>query len=471
MPIHLNLLPLPASIVRRDGFFPVAGSLDAPGPVRFVDADLAPEAYRLDVTPAQITITAGSESGRFYALQTLRQLVDGDRVPCVEIVDAPRFPWRGLMLDVSRHLYSVDDLCRLLDAMALHKLNTFHWHLTDDQGWRVESKRFPRLTEIGAFRQRGDGTLIPGDTKDEWPDVPGTYGGCYTHDDVRRVVAHAASLHIHVVPEIEMPGHATAALAAYPHLACVPRDDFAPATVTGVFPDVYCAGNDATFDLLEGVLDEIVPLFPGAFVHVGGDECPKDRWKSCPKCQARIKAEDLKDEHELQSYVIRRMSRFLAARGKRLIGWDEILEGGLAPGATVMSWRGTAGGITAAQAGRDVVMSPRQPCYLDYRQAEHGEPYAIGQSINTLADAYAFEPIPPELTADEARHVLGLQGNVWTEYMPNMGHVEYMVWPRAAALAEVGWSRAPKDFADFRRRATANQSRLAARGVRFRPID
>ena len=432
------------------------------------------EGYSLTVESSAITIDASAPAGWFYGAQTLLQLISdthelGTVIPHVHIVDEPRFRWRGLMLDVSRHLMPVDGILRLLDCMAMHKLNSFHWHLTDDQGWRVESKRYPRLTEIGAFRRGADGELTPGNVDDDLPHV-GRYGGFYTHDDIRRVVAHAAGLHIRVVPEIEMPGHAMAALAAYPHLSCT-GGTFEPAVRTGVFHDVYCAGNDATFELLEGVLEEILPLFPGEFIHVGGDECPKDRWKTCPKCQSRIREEHLKDEHELQSYVIRRISRFFAERGRKLIGWDEILEGGLAPGATVMSWRGTTGGIAAAKAGRDVVMSPRTPCYLDYRQAATGEPKAIGEVINSLEHVYAFDPIPAELNADQAKHILGLQGNVWTEYMPDMRHVEYMIWPRAAAIAETGWSPAEwKRFEEFASRVKKNEHRLAARGSNYRAI-
>jgi hexosaminidase len=373
------------------------------------------------------------------------------------------------MLDVSRHVMPVDGILRLLDNMAAHKLNSFHWHLTDDQGWRLESRRYPRLTEIGAWRRGADGVLTPGNAPEK-PPGPGTYGGFYTHDDVKKVVAHATKLHINVIPEIEMPGHAVAALAAYPHLSCA-GGTFEPAIRTGVFHDVYCAGNEATFEFLQGVLEELLPLFPGKYIHVGGDECPKDRWKTCPKCQTRIRSEDLKDEHELQSYVIRRIEKFLAGHGKRLLGWDEILEGGLPPGATVMSWRGTEGGIAAARAGHDVVMTPNQFCYLDYRQASEGEPTAIAHGLLPLEKTYSYDPIPTELNAEQAKHILGLQGNVWTEYMPDMKHVEYMIWPRAAAIAEIGWSGAAnKIFEDFRRRAQANEVRLAARGSSFRKI-
>ena len=438
--------------------------------------DRGGEGYGLRVDSSGVTIEASSSAGWFYGVQTLLQLLparelSGELVlPRLRIDDHPRFSWRGLMLDVVRHMMPVDGLLRLLDNMAAHKLNTFHWHLTDDQGWRIQSHRYPRLTEIGAWRRGADGVLSIGTAPRERPPV-GRYGGFYTHEEVRRVVAYAAQRHIRVVPEIEMPGHATAALAAYPELSCT-GEAVETATRTGVFDDVYCAGNEATFEFLQNVIAEILPLFPGEYVHVGGDECPKVRWKTCPKCQARIRAEGLKDEHELQSYVIRRMEKFLARQDRRLIGWDEILEGGLAPGATVMSWRGIDGGIAAARAEHDVVMTPHSHCYLDYLQAQSGEPMAIGRRVTRLETTYGYEPVPSELTPEQARHVLGVQGNIWTEYMPDMRHVEYMAWPRAAAIAEIGWSPAEaKDFGDFRRRAKANEARLAGRGSSFRPVE
>jgi hexosaminidase len=449
--------------------------------LRTSSSDRGAEGYELTVTPDGVTIAASAPAGWFYGVQTLLQLLPPDataprsrrsawRLPCVRIVDGPRFRWRGLMLDVARHLMPVDGILRLRDTMAAHKLNTFHWHLTDDQGWRIESRRYPRLTGVGAFRAGADGVLTPDRAAHEPPRV-GRYGGFYTHDDVRSVVAHAAALHIRVVPEVEMPGHAVAALAAYPELACA-AGPFEPATRTGIFKDVYCIGNDATLALLEGVLDEIVPLFPGEFVHVGGDECPTDRWRTCPKCQARVRAEGLANERGLQGYVIRRMARFLGDRGKRLVGWDEILDGGDLPsGAMVMSWRGTEGGTAAARAGHDVVMTPHQYCYLDYRQAADGEPAAIADGLTPLEKTYGYVPVPPELTAEQAEHIVGVQGNVWTEYMPDVRHVEYMVWPRAAAIAEVGWSPAGgRDFDDFARRVRENETRLNNRGSAYRPV-
>jgi hexosaminidase len=441
--------------------------------LRAATVDRGPEGYELTVATDGVTIAASAPAGWFYGVQTLLQLLPREgppgQLPCVRIVDGPRFRWRGLMLDVSRHLMPVDGILRLLEAMSAHKLNTFHWHLTDDQGWRIESHRHPRLTEVGAFRAGADGVLIPPAAAE--PERVGRYGGFYTHDDVRRVVAHAAARHITVVPEIEMPGHAIAALAAYPGLSCT-GGPFEPATRAGIFHDVYCVGNDATLALLESVLEEIVPLFPSPHVHIGGDECPTDRWRACPKCQARVRQEGLGSERELQGYLIRRMARFLGGLGKRLVGWDEVLDAGELPaGTTVMSWRGTEGGVAAARAGHDAVMTPHTHCYLDYRQAAEGEPYAIGDDVTPLAKTYGYEPVPPELTPEQARHIVGVQGNVWTEYMPDMRHVEYMVWPRAAAIAEVGWSPAgPRNADDFTRRARADQARLADLGSAFRPI-
>ena len=442
------------------------------------------ESYELTIAPGEVRIIAGAAVGAFRATQTLTQLlppaahatpakpIDGPLAwPCVEIADRPRFKWRGLMLDVCRHVFPKADILRHLDAMALHKLNVFHWHLTDDQGWRIFIDRHPDLAKKGGYRDGGDGVLSPSRGPLLTP-APGRYGGYYTKQDVRDVVAYAAERHITVVPEIEMPGHALAALTAYPDLACA-TGTYSPATQMGVFKDVFCAGNDRTLQVLEDVLAEVADLFPGPFVHVGGDECPKDRWRDCPKCQARIRAEGLGDEHGLQSYVVRRMQKFLAARGKRLIGWDEILEGGLAEGATVMSWRGTEGGIAAARAGNDVVMTPHYQVYFDYRQAETGEPLSI-PSANpvTVESVYAYEPVPAELTAEQARHIYGVQANLWTEYVHDFKHAEYMYWPRGAALAEVVWSpTAGKDWADFERRLAAHVDRLDAANVRYRPLD
>jgi hexosaminidase len=368
-----------------------------------------------------------------------------------------------LLLDVGRHFFGVAHIKSLLDQLALHKMNVLQLHLTDDQGWRVEIRKHPRLAEISAWRKE---TVIGKNT--------GRYdgarhGGFYTHADLREIIACARQRHITVVPEIEMPGHAQAALAAYPELSCT-GGPFEVATSWGIMKDVFCAGNDKVFKFLEDVLTEVLALFPSEFIHIGGDECLKDRWKKCPKCQARIKAGGLKDEHELQSWFVRRIERFLSGRRRRLIGWDEILEGGLAPGATVMSWRGTAGGIAAANANHDVVMTPRNPCYLDYYQSRDtaAEPFAIG-GFNSLEMACEWEPIPAEVSTDKRHHILGGQANVWTEYMADWRHVEYMTHPRLAGLAEALWS--PKErrgWPDFRRRLDAHLRRLDAMGVNYR---
>lgn len=436
---------------------------------------LGPEGYLLDVSPEGAQIRAAEPAGLFYGVQTLRQLLpvaveqpagalgsSSLAVPCATIEDRPRFSWRGGMLDCSRHFFPKEFVKRWIDILAMHKLNTFHWHLTDDQGWRIEVKRYPRLTEIGAWRV---------DREDKhWnarePQQPGekaTYGGFYTQDDIREIVAYAATRYVTIVPEIEMPGHAKAALAAYPQFSCTGG----PFTVApgGYWPitDVFCPGNDGAFEFLENVLTEIVDLFPGPFVHVGGDEVNKTEWQRCPKCQARMKAEGLKDENELQSYFVRRMERVLNAKDRRLLGWDEILEGGLPPQATVMSWRGTEGGIAAARAGHDVVMSPTSHCYIDYYQGDPAhEPLAIGGSV-PLRKVYSFEPVPDVLTEAEASHVLGGQANLWTEYVANGKHAEYMALPRLAALAEAVWSpRSARNWDDFSSRVRGLIARYQA---------
>ncbi len=422
---------------------------------------LGPEGYSLQVDRRGVKVRASKPAGLFYGVQTLLQLLPPGptpavpqslAVPGVKITDRPRFSWRGMHLDVGRHVFPVEFVKKYIDLLARHKMNTFHWHLTDDQGWRIEIQRYPRLTEVGAWRTEPDGSR---------------YGGFYTQAEIREVVAFAAERFVTVVPEIELPGHARAALAAYPELSCAGEALPVPAT-WGIFEDVYCAGNDVTLTFLENVLSEVADLFPGPWFHVGGDECPKDRWQACPRCQARMRQEGLKDEMELQSWFIRRIEPFLAARGKRLVGWDEILEGGLPPRATVMSWRGTEGGIEAARSGHDVVMSPTSHCYFDYYQAREGEPPGIGGYI-PLEQVYAFEPVPPELSKKEARHILGGQGNVWTEYINDPAQVEYMAFPRLCAMAEVLWSP-PKgrDYADFTRRMGDQYLRLDERGVNFR---
>jgi len=435
------------------------------------DRELGAEGYALTVRPEQVILSAPAEAGLQRGAQTLLQLlpVGGTtdknlRLPCLEIRDWPRFPYRGMHLDVCRHFFPVTFIKRYLDLLALHKFNRFHWHLTEDQGWRIEIRRYPELARVASRRAE---TLV-GHYSDQPHQFDGRpHGGYFTQEEVREVVAYAAALGITVIPEIEMPGHSLAALAAYPELSCT-GGPFAPATKWGVFPDVYCAGNDEVFRFLEGVLDEVIALFPGEYIHIGGDECPKTRWEECPKCQARMEAEGLDSEHELQSWFIRRIENFLHSQGRRLIGWDEILEGGLAPDATVMSWRGVAGGIEAAQQGHDVIMTPGTHCYFDHYQAGPvGEPLAIG-GMTTLRKVYGFEPVPGELTETQAKHVLGAQGNVWTEYIATPEQVEYMILPRMCALAEVLWTpRSQREWAGFQDRLGTHLRRLSALGANY----
>ncbi|MEU5654808.1 beta-N-acetylhexosaminidase [Streptomyces sp. NPDC047737] len=452
-----------------------------------IDPALEPEGYQLGVVPAWgVRITGGSAAGVFWGAQTLRQLLGPEAfrrapagntgtpgIPATDIEDAPRFGWRGMMLDVARHFMPKDDVLRMLDLLAAHKLNVFHFHLTDDQGWRVEIKRHPRLTEVGAWRAR---TKFGHRDSELWDETP--HGGYYTQDDIREIVAYAAERHIRVVPEIDIPGHSQAAISAYPELGNTDVVDTSALTVWdtwGVNPNVL-APTDTTLRFFEGVFEELLDLFPAGtspFIHIGGDECPKDQWKQSPTAQARITELGLADEDELQSWFIRHFDRWFTDRGRRLIGWDEILEGGLAEGAAVTSWRGYAGGIAAAEAGHDVVMCPLQQVYLDYRQdGGPDEPMPIGY-VRTLEDVYRFEPVPPGLSDEAAGHVMGTQANVWTEVMQNRARVDYQVFPRLAAFAEVAWSRLPasgeRDFAGFERRMQTHYARLDALGVDYRP--
>ncbi|UCC73784.1 MAG: family 20 glycosylhydrolase [Gemmatimonadota bacterium] len=432
------------------------------------------ESYELRVTTASIAISAATHAGLFYGLQTLRQLLPSEagasghaagtlQVPAATIDDRPRFSYRGMHLDVGRHFFPVSFIKRYIDLLAMYKMNTFHWHLTEDQGWRVEVKTYPRLTEVGAFRRE---TIVEKNFDPYIGDgIP--YGGYYTQEEIREVVEYARSRYVTVIPEIEMPGHSTAALAAYPQLACT-DGPFEVSTRWGVHEDIYCP-KEETFAFLEDVLTEVMDLFPSRYIHIGGDEAPKRRWEESDVSQEVMRREGLAVEHELQSYFIKRIETFLLAHGRRLIGWDEILEGGLAPEATVMSWRGMAGGIEAAKQGHDVIMTPTSHVYFDYYQGDSTyEPLAIG-GFTPLEKVYAFEPLPHELTPQEAKHVLGAQGNVWTEYMKTTENVEYMVVPRVLALAEVVWS--PKEVRDWDRFAAALPAelrRLDAIGVNYR---
>ncbi|MCX7018927.1 MAG: beta-N-acetylhexosaminidase [bacterium] len=432
------------------------------------------EGYELRTGPG-VTIEASGGAGFFYGAQTLRQMLTRDAatgkpaIPVgITIMDEPRFAWRGLMIDCCRHFFTVEELKKMLDLMASLKLNTFHWHLTEDQAWRIEIKKYPKLTEIGAWRG-GVGFDLPSTSTDRYR-ADGKYGGFYTQEQAKEIIKYAAARHINVTPEIEMPGHSTAALVVYPEFGCTGGPYAMPAG-GGIFLDVYCAGNDKTIAFLEDVLTEIADLFPSKFVHIGGDECPKDRWTSCAKCQQRIRANGLKDEKELQSWFVRRMDKFLESKGKRLIGWDEILEGGLAPGAAVMSWRGVKGGIEAASAGHDVVMSPTTHCYFDYLQAKTGEPVGIGGFL-PLEKVYEFDPVTTGIPEAKRQHVLGGQANVWTEHIPNARKLQYMTAPRVCALAEAVWSPADKrNWADFRARMDREAARLDAMGINYRKLD
>ncbi|MEV4251630.1 beta-N-acetylhexosaminidase [Spirillospora sp. NPDC049652] len=458
-----------------NGTVPFAGTVRAR-----VDAGLPPEGYRLTVeADGTVEIVGGDEAGVCWGRQTLRQLLGPDafrqagrpeprELPRVVIEDAPRFGWRGFMLDIARHFTPKSGVLRYIDLIAAHKLNVLHLHLTDDQGWRVEIKRYPRLTEVGSSRPR---TRIGRHGPELWDDRP--HGGFLTQDDLREIVAYAAERHITVVPEIDLPGHMQAAIAAYPELGNTDVIDTAELGVKtdwGINPHVLNA-NEETLRFLEGVLEEVLDIFPGRFVHIGGDECPKDEWKASPSAQKRIRELGVGDEDGLQSWIIRHFDRWLAERGRRLVGWDEILEGGLAEGATVMSWRGREGGVTAALSGNDVVMCPKQEVYFDHRQSDHpDEPVAFG-TVKTLRDVYAFEPVPPELAGTEHEHrVLGAQANMWTEHTENQQRIDYMVFPRLAAFAEAVWSpsegRDPDDFE--RRMREEHYARLDAMGVDYR---
>ena len=429
----------------------VADEVPASG-IRFVtDESLPAEGYELNVDGEGIEVRASQFPGFLYALQSLEQLLPAAvygtepapdaawEVPCVKIADAPRFAYRGMHLDVARHFFSVDEVKRYIDVMAIHKLNTLHWHLTDDQGWRIEIKRYPELTAVGSIRKA---TVV----RKEWGTYDGTpYGGFYTQDEIRDVVKYAADRGVTVIPEIDLPGHMLAALTAYPELGCTggPYEVWGR---WGVADDVLCPGREKTFEFLEGVLTEVMELFPSEYIHIGGDECPKVRWEKCPRCQAKIRQLGLKDdgehtaEHYLQSYVTDRIGKFLARHGRRIIGWDEILEGRAPSDAVVMSWRGSEGGIAAAKLGHDVIMTPNSHFYFDYYQSldTDAEPFGIGGYI-PMEQVYSYDPAFPELTPEQQKHILGVQANLWTEYVLSDEHLEYMLLPRLAALSEVQW--------------------------------
>jgi hexosaminidase len=421
-----------------------------------MEGNTDPAAYRMEVDADKVYIGGHGNSGVFYAIQTLIQLLPVEKkstleIPAVEVMDYPRFAYRGMHLDVGRHMFPVEFIKKYIDYIALHKMNTFHWHLTEDQGWRIEIKKYPKLTSVGGYR---NGTIVGR--------YPGThnngerYGGFYTQQEIKDVVAYAAKRHITVIPEIELPGHSSAAIAAYPELSCFPQEDTKRAKRSpwhgdttgkhvqqtwGVFEDVFCP-TEYTFKFIENVLDEVMALFPSEYIHIGGDECPKESWKRSAFCQQLMKEKGLKDEHELQSYFIQRVEKYINSKGRKIIGWDEILEGGLAPNATVMSWRGEKGGIAAAKENHQVIMPPGGWCYFDHSQKKNEDSVTIG-GYTTVQKVYSYEPIPKELEGDQAKWVLGAQGNVWTEYMTNIRKVEYQIFPRMSALSEVLWS--PKE--------------------------
>jgi len=454
-------------------------SLAESGAIRLgVDGAGESEGYRLEVSSDGIDVIGSDHAGLWYGLQTLSQLLPpgaesgdipagGVEVRAIEISDAPRFSYRGMHLDVARHFYGPDFVKRYIDLLAMYKINRFHWHLTEDQGWRIEIEAYPRLAEVSAFR---DQTHI-GHGRDEFNGDGQRYGGFYTKAEVRDIVAYAAERFVMVIPEIELPGHSLAALAAYPELACT-EGPFEVGMTWGVFEDIYCP-TETTFEFLETVLAEVIELFPGEYIHIGGDEAPKTRWEESEFVQGLMQREGLVDEHAVQSWFIRRIERFLNDNGKRMIGWDEILEGGLAPDATVMSWRGTIGGIEASRMGHDVIMTPYSHLYLDYYQSEdqENEPFAIGGFL-PLDTVYSYEPVPEQLRAADAAHIIGVQANVWTEYMKTGEHVEYMLFPRMFALSEIAWSpKEAKNYESFLARIWWHFERFDATGVNYRPLD
>jgi len=451
------------------------------------------EEYNLQVEYDKIVISGKTPKAIFYGIQTLRQLLPPEiesnntiaylTIPATIIKDAPRFKYRGMHLDVSRHFFSTEFVKKYIDLLALHKLNTFHWHLTEDQGWRIEIKKYPKLTEIGAWRNGTIAGKYPGSSNDNKK-----HGGFYTQKEVKDIVAYATSQHITIIPEIELPGHSSAAIAAYPFLSCFPSElTMVPNNMMsvaskkaqesgkskivqeswGVYDDVYCAGSEETFMFVENVLEEVMELFPSNLIHIGGDECPKKNWKRCQKCQKRKKEEGIADEHELQSYFISRVEKFVNSKGKNIVGWDEILEGGLAPNATVMSWRGNKGGIEAAKTNHNVIMSPNTHCYFDYYQSKENEPLAIGGFL-TVEKVYTFDPIPKKLEKSKHKYILGGQANLWTEYINSEKKAEYMLLPRMTALSEVLWSpKETNNWLDFESRLRNFKNRYDALGVNY----
>ncbi|HKU91966.1 MAG TPA: family 20 glycosylhydrolase [Sphingomicrobium sp.] len=452
------------SLVARSGGAPLAFS--AKGTIRFRrdPSILGPEAYRLIVTPSAVDIRAATDAGLYYGAETLWQLIaskgSAGRIPALTIDDRPAFSWRGVMLDSARHFQPVSYVKELIDRMAIAKLNTLHWHLTDDQGWRIQIDRYPRLTSVGAWRQPAGAAGFDAAGK------PVRYGGYYTKADIRAVVAYAAARHVTIVPEIDMPGHATAMVAAYPELASTPSPPAAPSHDWGILPNLLNA-DEPTFTFVENVLDEVMALFPGKFIHVGGDEAVKDQWKSNPAIQAKIRSLGLKDEDALQAWFTARVAAYLEKHGRRAIGWDEILYGQVPANSAVMSWHGIDGAVAAAKAGHDAVLAASPILYLDHIQSPSGdEPPGRGEIIE-WRQLYAFEPAPAALTPGERQHILGLQANLWTEHVRTTEYADRMLWPRAAIVAEIGWSSAQKDWPAFSRRLNMDMARWRKLGFRY----
>lgn len=465
---QVNLIPKPVQLDFTGDYLKVDSNLKTPGNQTVsisyrIDPSFGaeyPEGYELVVTKEGIDLKGGSEAGIFYGKQTLCQLLTPQGIPCVIIKDTPRFKYRGLHVDVSRHFFPKEEIMKVMDAMAFYKLNTLHLHLTDAGGWRIQMEQYPKLTTAGAFRTESDWRKWwdGGDRKYLPEGTPGAYGGYYTKEDIHEMVAYAATKHINIVPEIEFPGHSEEVLMAYPELSCAGK-----LYENGDF----CIGNERSFAFMEGVLSEVIDLFPSKYIHIGGDEAGKKAWKTCPKCQALMKREGMTNVDELQSYMIHRAEEFLNSRGRKLIGWDEILEGGLAPEATVMSWRGEKGGIKAARMGHDVIMTPGNFLYFDFYQAEpKTQPYAIG-GYTPIKKVYNYDPVPADsLTVDESKHIMGVQANTWTEYILTPEHLEYMIFPRALALAEIAWTpQEERSWEDFKPRMNAHILKLQQMGI------
>ena len=452
----ISVVPRPQSVERTEGVYTCAPGKVLSSIKYVTDAALGAEAYRMEITKKGITVWSSTDAGAFYAKQTLLQILppkfDEDKeitklqLPCCVINDEPKFAYRGAHFDVCRHFFTLDEVKTYIDILAMHKINRFHWHLTEDQGWRIEIKKYPLLTEIGGWR---DSTVI----RKDWTSFDGQrHGGFYTQDQAREIVKYAAERHITVIPEIDLPGHALAALSAYPEFGCRGKDHkYVISSTWGVFPEVFCPGKEGTFKFWEDVLSEIIDIFPSEYIHIGGDECPRDEWKKCDDCQKRIKDNGLRNEAELQSYVTQRLEKFVNSKGRKIIGWDEILEGGVTPTATIMSWTGTRAGILAARQGNHVIMSPSGYCYLDhYQTIGPDEPFGIG-GYTTVKKSYSFDPLA-ELNPEQQECILGVQGNLWTEYIGTFAHAQHNLLPRIAALAEVGWTYTGRNYDEFKTR-------------------